>query len=221
MKPLSVAAAQDTATAGNAGNEPLAGSIAVLITVTLATLTALGIDPAKASKEEIAAALERKVADPSVSDDEGTEAAQLAELQAQLATANAKLAEIAAADAAEEFAEYELDPAVLATLSAMPTEQRAPILALLPKKAAGATATAAADVTGAVASTQVAGTADAKKMPPAPIHNTQAQAAPSAADKAAEQAKLIKTIQAAQGSKFKDYTSAREEARRQRAELFA
>lgn len=68
-----------------------------------------------------------------------------------------------------------------------------------------------------------ASTAEAGKgAPPPPVHDPAAQNAPAAQDKVArvqEAEALIKAVQAE--GKFKDYSSAREEARRRRPELFA
>lgn len=203
-----------------------ADPLSVLITVTIAMLAACGIDPQKASKEEIAAAIESKLA-AACSDqgDDGAEGAQLAELQAKLDAALAQLAERDAAAFASEIASYNLDEATQQALAAIPAAQRSVILAALPKSAAPAAASVAMPPdAGAPAVGKGDGKADGKGgkgNPPAPIHSTAATKAQAPADKAAEIGALIKSIQTAQGSKFKDYTAAREEARRQRPELFA
>jgi hypothetical protein len=56
-------------------------------------------------------------------------------------------------------------------------------------------------------------------QPPAPKHDPTGAAQPTAEEKAAEAETLIATIQ--KEGKFKDYTSAREEARRRKPELFS
>jgi DNA repair exonuclease SbcCD ATPase subunit len=58
-----------------------------------------------------------------------------------------------------------------------------------------------------------------KDAPPAPKHDPGAETTLSAAEKAAEADKLIAAIRAE--GKFKDYTPAREEARRRKPELFS
>lgn len=181
----------------------------VTLPLTPELLTALGCAP-DATPECIIGAITDWIAKAGSAD---ATAAQLAALQTQLDAANTQIAAAAAAQAAEELAEelsgYDIGEAETAVLGTMPKDARATLLAKMPKKV---------PPTGG---TPVIQAPAEKTAPPAPIHDPMKQAAPTAADKAAQADKLIATIRKEGGAKWPDYTTAREEARRRAPELFA
>lgn len=150
---------------------------------------------------------------------------KIAELETNLATATEKLSgfekeasDRAAAAVDETLAGYDLPDAAKAVLRDQllaDAEKGQALLSAMPKKD-GAAATVEAmtpDVSGAAT--------PEKKTPPAPKHDPKkaAQKELNPQEKVSEQNALIKKIQGE--GRFKDYTAAREEARRQKPDLFS
>ena len=182
----------------------------ITILIDAATLAKLGIDLATATDAEIGDAVLALLAKS------GAEGGTVATLQQLLDAANVKIGELTTEMLADELGECGLDDAAIQVIAGLPAAQRDTMIAMFKKKAAPVADVPAAQGTqaaGAAAGTQAA--------PPPPIHTTAGDAAPDAAGKAKELDALIKSIQSAPRSKFKDYTGAREQARRQRADLFA
>lgn len=131
---------------------------------------------------------------------------KIGDLEAQIATLSEAEKQRLAAALDAELGEYELDDATAGVLRNLDETQRKTLLGKLPKKSAPVSAP-----------TPKPGTTE---PPPKPVHDPAAQnAAPTTEQKAAQAAELIKAIQGE--GKIKDYTAAREEARRRQPELFS
>jgi hypothetical protein len=185
-------------------------------------VTLLDLDPATADDAAIKAAFDAEEAEPE--DDIAalkTKAASADDLQTQLDDIQKKYAELndqqtalyrqkQEADADEILKVYEghfVDDASKAAIRNILLSDKEAGIAILNglKKPEPATPSSATDTTTGA--------------PPAPKHDPNADAAPTAEQKAADAETLIATIR--KEGKFKDYTAAREEARRQKPELFS
>lgn len=164
-----------------------------------------------------AAPIEEPLAKPAAPAEEPeAPAVDVAELQRQLDQANARIAQFEAEQsqrAAEaidaELAEYEIPEAALPIIRETFLSDRAKGEALISAFAKKAPPAPPAPPASAAPTEE----------PPAPIHDTtgdEPEMKPE--EKVKEQRELIKSIQAE--GKFTDYTSAREQARRQKPELF-
>jgi len=193
-------------------------------------LQLLDLDPATADDAAIQAAFAKEEAEPE-DDIEAlkTQAASAADLQTQLDAKNAEVTKAyadmeelrkqqAEAQADEILKVYEGqftdEKSKAAIRSILISDRESGIAILNGLKKDGAAAPSEQTDTAAAAA---AAAKDA--TPPAPKHDPNAQAAPTAEQKAADAETLIATIR--KEGKFKDYTAAREEARRQKPELFS
>jgi hypothetical protein len=188
---------------------------AITITVTPELLAALGVPADQATPESVLAAV-NACGEKAKSAD--TITAQLATVTGERDAAAAKLKEIEEAKTMAEvdalLADYDLPEAALPAmrdLAKANREQATALLGAVPKKAAKNEASAEA------AKAKAGGDAGAPP-PPKPIHDPNAPAELTPEQKSAEAEKLIKAVQ--KEGRFKDYTAAREEARRREPELF-
>ncbi len=176
-------------------------------------LAALGVPADQVTPESVLNAIQAAIEKAGKSD---ALAATLAEVQGKLGTLEADAQTRLAAELDAELADYDLDEEALGVVKTLSPEQRKPLLGKLPKKAKEAPA----EEVPAVAKAEVAKAAEpGQGLPPKAMHDPRGEAVKTSdGDKAAAADKLIASIR--QGGKFSSYEAARNEARRQKPDLF-
>lgn len=205
------AAANDAAGAGGTPAADEVPKMQVDLAITPELLAALGVPADQATPESVLAAA-KSLSEKSANAD--TLTAQLAGVTAERDAATAKLGEIEQAATMAEvdalLADYELPAEAvqpMRDLAVSNRDQAKALLTAMPKKGAAAAADEKAK--------------PATENPPPPIHDPAAEAKPATdpATKAKDADALIAAVR--KEGKFKDYSGAREEARRRQPELFA